>query len=133
MSYCRICLSIAVLMGGAAGAVCRVEGNRLIMEMAGGLFPLGILIINIAGSLFMGVLLGTLARRGGSELWNALLGTGFLGGFTTFSSFALDTVYLWEAGKEVFFFLNVVLNTGLGILAACLGWKWSQTCCMKKE
>ena len=133
MSYCRVCLLGAVLVGGAAGAVCRVEGNKLIMDMAGGLFPLGILIINIAGSLLMGLLLGTLARRGDSELWNALLGTGFLGGFTTFSSFALDTVYLWEADKVVFFLLNIILNTGLGIFAACVGWKWSQTYCTKRE
>ncbi|WP_298067557.1 CrcB family protein [uncultured Mailhella sp.] len=118
-----IFFSLAVAAGGAAGALRRAAGSRFVTAAAGGVFPLGILLVNGVGSLLMGLLLGLAARRGGGELWLALLGTGFLGGFTTFSSFALDSVRLWQTAGSDLAVLNLVLNAGLGMAAACLGWK----------
>lgn len=124
-----IFFSLAVAVGGAAGALCRAAGSRFVTAAAGGAFPLGILLVNGVGSLLMGLLLGLAARRGGGELWLALLGTGFLGGFTTFSSLALDSVRLWQTAGTGLAVLNIVLNAGLGMAAACLGWKAARFGC----
>ena len=57
--------------------------------------PWGTLVVNLIGCLGMGLLAGWLGRSGGSEQARLLLGVGLLGGFTTMSAFALDTVMLW--------------------------------------
>ena len=99
----NILLSLPVLLGGALGALCRFHGNAAIMAEMGGHFPLGILCINMAGSFIMGLLMGTLARMGqncpAAPWLNAFLGTGFLGGFTTFSTFA-DDMFLMAKGNN---------------------------------
>jgi len=122
----NILLSLPVLLGGALGALCRVHGNAAVMTSMGGHFPLGILCINMAGSFMMGLLIGLLTRMGSgcsAAPWlNAFLGTGFLGGFTTFSSFALDTVRLWQGGHMNFALLNIGLNTALCVMLAGMGW-----------
>ena len=117
-------LSLAVLAGGALGAVCRAEGDGAIMAAMGGHFPLGILCINMAGAFAMGLLMGLVSRvtENCGKWMSAFFGTGFLGGFTTFSSFALDTVNLCLQGHPFFSLLNIVLNTLLCILLAGLGW-----------
>ncbi len=122
----NLLLSLPVLLGGALGALCRVHGDTAIMTAMGGHFPLGILCVNMAGSFVMGVLMGLLARMGAGSAaapWlNAFVGTGFLGGFTTFSSFALDTVHLFQGGHELFAMLNIGLNAALCIALAGAGW-----------
>jgi len=119
-------LSLPVLLGGALGAICRVCSDSAIMAAMGGHFPLGILCVNMAGSFVMGLLMGLLARMGAESSFapwlNAFVGTGFLGGFTTFSSFALDTVHLWLGRHELFALLNIGLNVALCIVLAGAGW-----------
>ena len=113
----------AVLCGGALGAVCRVEAGRAVMGVVGGVFALGILCVNMLGSFLLGLLLGAASRtKYGYPTATAFLATGFFGGFTTFSSFALDTVTLWGAGHAVFAVLNVGLNAALCIVLAGFGW-----------
>ena len=119
----RIKLSLAVMAGGALGALCRSGGDSAIMAAMGGEFPLGILCINMLGSFLMGLLTGFLSRTAsGGPMASAFFGTGFLGGFTTFSSFALDTVRLCEGGHQLFALLNIGLNVTLCVLLAGLGW-----------
>ena len=113
----------AVLCGGALGAVCRVETGRAVMNVVGGVFPLGILCVNMLGSFLLGLLMGAASRtKHGYPTATAFLATGFFGGFTTFSSFALDTVNLWGNGHVVFSLLNVGLNAALCMGLAGLGW-----------
>ena len=115
---------MAVMSGGALGAVCRVELSRLIMSGTGGAFPFGILFVNMIGSFLLGLLLGAASRtKHGYPTVTAFLATGFFGGFTTFSSFGLDTVLLWKADHVVSALLNVGLNAGLCMALAGLGWK----------
>lgn len=115
--------AVAVLIGGAAGAVCRSGGNSAIMNIFGGTFPLGILLINVAGGFLMGLLQGAIARSGRPRaLLYSLLGTGFLGGFTTFSSFALDCFRLYSSGSAIMAALNIIFNACLAIMAAGLGY-----------
>lgn len=114
---------VAVLCGGALGAVCRVEVGRAVMNAAGGSFPLGILSVNMIGSFLLGLLMGTASRvKHGYPTATAFLATGFFGGFTTFSSFALDTVTLWSTGAALLALLNVGLNTALCVGLAGFGW-----------
>lgn len=93
-----------VALGGAAGAVLRYQAGRLVMAVLGpatsSAFPWATLLVNVTGSLAMGLLAGWLARHGtGGEHWRLLLGVGVLGGFTTFSAFSLEVMLLIERGS----------------------------------
>ncbi|MDB5469119.1 MAG: fluoride efflux transporter CrcB [Caulobacter sp.] len=85
-----------VAAGGAAGAVARYLTGTLTLRWGG--WPWATLTVNVLGGLLMGMLIGTLALRGGAEQerLRLLLGVGFLGGFTTFSAFSLEVVGMIE-------------------------------------
>ncbi|HMT13541.1 MAG TPA: CrcB family protein, partial [Aestuariivirga sp.] len=91
-----------VALGGALGSAARYGVNVLSGRMLGTAFPWHTLIVNVAGSFVMGALVGLMAAR-----WNvgndarAFLTTGILGGFTTFSAFALDFALLVERRAPV--------------------------------
>ena len=115
--------AIAVMCGGAVGAVCRFTLNGLISAAAGTPFPIGILVINVVGAFLMGLLQGAIKRSGKPfTVGYSLLGTGFLGGFTTFSSFSIDTFNLWHTGELMFAAANIILNAGLCIFTVWIGY-----------
>lgn len=89
-----------VALGGGIGAMLRYHAGRAVTTVAGPnmVFPWGTFLINVSGSLLMGILAGWLAREGGSESLRLLLGVGVLGGFTTFSAFSLETALLMQRG-----------------------------------
>lgn len=89
---------LLVMAGGAAGSAARYLVGRWALAAFGPALPLGTLIVNIVGGLLMGVLVGLLARFSAAEPWRMLLAIGVLGGFTTFSSFALDAAGMIERG-----------------------------------
>lgn len=89
---------LLVMAGGAVGAGLRHLVGRAALALAGPGWPWGTLIVNLAGGLAMGLLVGTLARTGGSENARLLLGVGVLGGFTTFSAFSLDVAAMIQRG-----------------------------------
>ncbi|MEE9375896.1 MAG: fluoride efflux transporter CrcB [Rhizobiaceae bacterium] len=89
-----------VFIGGGLGAAGRHLVGIAALRQFGPNFPYGTLIVNVVGSLLMGLLIGWLVRRGistSNEL-RLFLATGVLGGFTTFSAFSLDIANLWEKG-----------------------------------
>lgn len=87
------------MAGGAVGSAARYLTGRMMLGLLGPGYPWGTLTVNLAGGLLMGLLVGSLARLSvPGENWRLLLGIGVLGGFTTFSSFALDTVTMIERG-----------------------------------
>jgi CrcB protein len=89
---------LLVGLGGAFGAICRYLLGAQVGRSLGTAWPYGTLAANVIGGLLMGVLIGVLAYRGGAdqEKWRLLLGVGVLGGFTTFSSFSLETALMIE-------------------------------------
>lgn len=109
---------VLVFLGGGLGAVSRHLSGMAVMRASGPGFPWGTMVVNIAGSLAMGLLIAWLARRssGDAEL-RMLLATGFLGGFTTFSAFSLDAVTLYERGALTAAAAYVIASVTVSILA----------------
>lgn len=91
-----------VAAGGALGSVCRYLVGVGAGRFLGLAFPWGTMIVNVLGSLTMGIFAGLLALvLDGSTPLRLFVAVGFLGGFTTLSSFSLDTVMLWERGAHI--------------------------------
>lgn len=111
---------LLVMAGGAVGAGARHLVGRTTVTLFGPAFPWGTLTVNLVGGLLMGLLAGTLARTGGSESWRLLLGTGVLGGFTTFSAFSLDVVTIAERGQLGLAALYI-LGSVAGAIVALVG------------
>jgi CrcB protein len=109
-------------MGGFVGANLRYITQQWAASVWGPAFPYGTLIANVVGSFVIGLFL-TLAteRLNLSPNWRYLIATGVLGGYTTFSSFAYETLNLAESGRYGIAALNVIGNVLLGLTAALLG------------
>ncbi len=106
------------MLGGAVGSGARYLVGRAAFSAFGMGFPWGTLIVNLLGGLLMGVLVGTLARlSNGGETLRLLLAIGVLGGFTTFSSFSLDTVSMLQRGDWPTA-LGYILASVIGSIAA---------------
>lgn len=89
-----------VALGGAIGATFRYLCMGKITQLLGSTFPYATLCINVSGSLLMGLLIGILARTSFATMeLRAFLAVGVLGGYTTFSSFSLDVLTLFERGQ----------------------------------
>jgi CrcB protein len=94
--------TLLVMIGGALGAALRYHAGRLALVAFDPAFPWGTWIVNLAGGLGMGLLVGGIARLpDGGEPLRLLLGVGVLGGFTTFSAFSLETVTMILRGDHV--------------------------------
>ncbi|MCM5552570.1 fluoride efflux transporter CrcB [Pleomorphomonas sp. NRK KF1] len=90
---------LLVAMGGAFGSVCRYLVGVGASRFLGPDFPFGTMIVNIVGSFFMGLFIELLALKlDGSESLRLFVAVGVLGGFTTLSSFSLDSIVLFERG-----------------------------------
>ena len=113
---------VAVLIGGGAGALARYVAASAIMTRFGGSFPLGTLVINVTGSFLIGFLMTILTDRLGlNPIWRLLLVVGFLGGYTTFSSFEWETFMAVREGAFWSGMLNIVSSVMLGYVAVWLG------------
>ncbi|WP_424942364.1 fluoride efflux transporter CrcB [Aliiroseovarius crassostreae] len=109
-----------VALGGAIGASLRYLTNVGAMRAFGPGFPAGTLVVNVLGSFLMGVLMVTIAKKGGQPLAPFLM-TGVLGGFTTFSAFSLDTLALYERGEHGLALGYVLASVGLSLAAIVAG------------
>ncbi|MAU97738.1 MAG: fluoride efflux transporter CrcB [Fulvimarina sp.] len=111
-----------VALGGGIGAGLRHLSGLAAMRLLGAGFPYGTMFVNVAGSFVMGVFIELLARRfGGSAELRLFVATGVLGGFTTFSSFSLDTAFLYERGDLALAALYVIGSVVIGIAALFAG------------
>ncbi len=111
----------AIAIGGAAGALLRFWVSSGIYAIFGRNFPYGTLSVNVLGSFLMGFLyIFFLERLVSSEL-RAIILIGFLGAFTTFSTFSIETTNLLLHGEQTKALLNIFLNVGLCLLATWIG------------
>ena len=108
---------LLVAVGGALGSVARYGTGVLVGKAWTASFPLATMLINIAGSLAMGLFIGWLART--TPSWQAdarlFVAVGIFGGFTTFSSFSLDTISMLERGEIGPALLYVLASVAIGI------------------
>jgi CrcB protein len=117
---------LLVGVGGALGAMARHAVNHVVHQRAlTSTFPLGILLVNVLGSVAIGVLAGALAAGRFHLSYQArmFLIVGVLGGFTTFSSFSLDTLALVRDGHQAQAFWNVVGQVGLSLVGVWAGFR----------
>lgn len=113
---------LAVAAGGALGCCARLGVSQAVHAVYGRDFPLATLIINILGCLLIGFLFfATLERLSVSPVMRAAIITGGLGGFTTFSTFAMESLLLIENGETARAALYVALSVVLGLTAAFTG------------
>ena len=109
-------------VGGFAGAVTRYALAVWIGQRWGRSFPLGTFVINITGSLLIGFLMPLLTERFiVNPQWRLLLVVGFLGAYTTFSTFEYETGALFKDGEWLFAGMNVVLSVLVGFIALKIG------------
>ena len=114
--------TIAIALGGAAGALGRYWVSSGVYSLLGRGFPYGTLVVNVLGSLAMGWLYVLLIERlNVTPEWRGAVMVGFLGAFTTFSTFSIETLNLLEQGAYARSLLNVLLSVVACIAAAWLG------------
>ena len=120
---------LAVAAGGALGSMARHGVNVLFAQLLQRASPYATATVNLAGALVIGALAGLIAT--GRLQWSVELRTfvfvGILGGFTTFSSFMLDTLTLAQGGAATLAFWNVALQTALGLFAVWGGYRIALT------
>ena len=115
--------ALLILLGGGIGSLLRYWTSIATYSYLGRDFPYGTLAVNIIGSFLMGFLSILLIERlnNQADSLRALLLIGFLGGFTTFSSFSIETFNLLEAGETMKGILNMASSLGFCMLSVTLG------------
>ena len=113
---------VLIFIGGGLGSSLRHTINVASARVFGTAFPYHTFIINITGSIIMGLVAGYLAFKGGpSQHWRLFLMTGVLGGYTTFSAFSLDAALLYERGQIALTLLYVLGSVVLSIAGLFAG------------
>ena len=113
---------LAIAGGGAIGAIFRYGMSNGVYRLLGRDFPYGTLVVNILGSLLMGLFFVILVERMAvSAEWRLAILVGLLGSFTTFSTFSIETLTLFDAGLPLKAVLNIVLSVVLCLTATWLG------------
>lgn len=121
---------LLVMVGGFFGAIVRVKLGEWVQTVNG--FPFGTFFVNLVGCFLLGWFLTFMSRRKNSNPpLNLLIGTGFTGAFTTFSTFSVETILLFQDGHILLGMLYIGSSIGFGLGFAYLGSMWAQA--NKKE
>jgi CrcB protein len=113
---------LVISLGAIVGANARYWMSRSALRLLGPVFPYGTLAINVLGSFVLGFFLAWITRRGIVDpRWRLLVAVGFCGGFTTFSSYAVESMALIEQGQWLLVATNIVSNNLLSLVAVVAG------------
>lgn len=110
-----------VALAGALGALGRFGVHGLVQSRAASRLPWGTVVVNVSGSLALGFLVGLATYQGLDADVRTVVGTGFLGAYTTFSSFSYDTLGLLEEGERDAALANAIGSVVVGLVAATAG------------
>lgn len=109
-------------IGGALGSILRFWLGNLIGGRFGSRFPYGTFVINVTGSFLIGMILTIMAEKTNwSPSWRYLVPIGFIGGYTTFSTFEYETFRLFQDGQLMSAFLNVTMSVVIGFAGVWIG------------
>lgn len=114
-------IPVLTLIAGASGAVARFVVDAVVKQRWRSPFPLGTFVINVAGSLLLGVLAGLVLFHGQPSAWQTVVGTGFCGGYTTFSTASFETVRLVQQGRRMYALANAVGSLVVSVAACAAG------------
>ncbi len=106
---------IYLLAGGALGSLLRYGISGLTHKMTSGFFPWGTLMVNATGALLIGFLWGLFEQKGISPNMRMFIFVGLLGGYTTFSTYALESMNLFRSGDTKMAIINLLANNFLAI------------------
>ncbi|MFC8871140.1 fluoride efflux transporter CrcB [Streptomyces sp. NPDC057148] len=112
---------LLVVTGAMVGAPLRYLTDRAVQARHGTLFPWGTFTVNVVGCLVLGTLTGAAAHGAASDSVRLVVGTGFCGALTTYSTFSYETLRLAETGARLLAAANVVAGVTAGLGAAFLG------------
>ncbi|MCR2813126.1 CrcB family protein [Microbacterium sp. zg.Y1090] len=104
---------------GGLGAGVRYLVDAAVMRGRSDAFPLGILLVNVIGSLVLGVIVG--AGASFAPVWGMVVGVGLLGGFTTFSTVSVDSALMAQRGRRDWAVVNLIATLGTAVVAAAIG------------
>ena len=114
---------IMIGVGGCAGSIARYMVGNYIGSRLGIRFPYGTFVINMSGSFLIGFILVLLSRTTASQNWRYLIPIGFIGAYTTFSTFEWETLRAIQEGTPMIGLLNVGLSVVLGFIAVWGGYE----------
>ncbi len=107
---------VLTILAGGLGAVARFVVDSLVRARSATTFPIGTLVINVTGSFVLGLITGVVLAAAAPDAWRTVVGTGFLGGYTTFSTASFETVRLVEQQRY-----RAAAAYGLGTLVTTTG------------
>jgi CrcB protein len=113
--------ALGVALAGAVGAVVRYLVDRSVQQRRYTVFPVGTLFVNVSGSFLAGLILGLVVYHGLVSSTAVVIGIGFLGAYTTMSTFTYESVRLIESGAVLIGVANIVLSVVPGLAAAAAG------------
>lgn len=116
---------LAVFIGGGLGSLLRYLISLGSRKVIPGTFPTGTLISNILACIILAVFVGFYAHKIESPWIKLLIGTGFCGGFSTFSTFGLETFDLFKSGYHGMAIANIVVSISIGMLTFYMLWRES--------
>ncbi|MGI5286522.1 fluoride efflux transporter CrcB [Nonomuraea polychroma] len=108
---------LLVALGAAIGAPLRYLTDRLVQARHDSVFPWGTLAVNLTGSFILGLLAGMPA----DAAWSAVVGTGFCGALTTYSTFSYETLRLIQDGSRFYALTNIIASVVAGLGAGAMG------------